>query len=452
MRKALKNEILQVLDSIDRIHLQVEKTLEDKKAEQAAAGLVDCQNAAIAVGTSIDNSEGEGTDAVKQLEEYCELIYHIHESILSGEYESPSKIYKKLNKKYLQIRNNIAYNIPVRKEVVFLPYKASMWDSLESVWRKCCEDPECDVNVIPIPYFDKNPDGSPRQLHYEGSQYPKDVPVIHYENYNLEESHPDEIYIHNPYDEYNYVTSVHPAYYSKLLKNYTDKLVYIPYFVLAEPDPKNPASIEGISHFAQTPGVLHADEVWVQSENMRLCYVEAMCQWCGENTRKIWEKKILAKGSPKFDKVADTRKEDLTLPEDWIAKIRNTDGTDKKVILYNTGVSALLKEDERMTDKIEDVLKTFYEHKDKVTLLWRPHPLIEATISSMRPKLWERYASLVDKYKKENWGIYDDSPDLNRAIATADAYYGDGSSVVQLCQSVGMPVMIQSVNVTRAPE
>lgn len=46
-----------------------------------------------------------------------------------------------------------------------------------------------------------------------------------------------------------------------------------------------------------------------------------------------------------------------------------------------------------------------------------------------------------------NWGIYDDTSDLDRAICLADAYFGDHSSVVQLCQKVGMPIMIQNVNV-----
>jgi hypothetical protein len=36
---------------------------------------------------------------------------------------------------------------------------------------------------------------------------------------------------------------------------------------------------------------------------------------------------------------------------------------------------------------------------------------------------------------------------LERAIAVSDAYFGDGSSVVQLCQKAGMPVMIQNVDV-----
>ena len=68
----------------------------------------------------------------------------------------------------------------------------------------------------------------------------------------------------------------------------------------------------------------------------------------------------------------------------------------------------------------------------EVALLWRPHPLIKDTIQGMLPNLWEEYQKLVQQYKEEGWGIYDDTADLDRAIALSDAYYGDGSSVVQL--------------------
>ena len=84
---------------------------------------------------------------------------------------------------------------------------------------------------------------------------------------------------------------------------------------------------------------------------------------------------------------------------------------------------------------------------DEVALLWRPHPLIKATIESMRPELWKEYEKLVEEYKKEGWGIYDDTADMDRAVALCDAYYGDGSSLVQLCQEAGKPVMIQNVEI-----
>ena len=70
----------------------------------------------------------------------------------------------------VQIENSIKHEIPEWREAVFLPYKASMWDSLESVWRAAWEDPDCDAYVIPIPYYDRNPDRSLGELHYEGDQ------------------------------------------------------------------------------------------------------------------------------------------------------------------------------------------------------------------------------------------------------------------------------------------
>ena len=68
-------------------------------------------------------------------------------------------------------------------------------------------------------------------------------------------------YIHNPYDDWNLVTCVHPRYFSANLKKYTDKLVYIPYFVLDEIEPDDQASIDGMKHFIWTPGVINTDKV-----------------------------------------------------------------------------------------------------------------------------------------------------------------------------------------------
>ena len=55
--------------------------------------------------------------------------------------------------------------------------------------------------------------------------YPEYVPVTWYGDYDIEGRKPDMIFIHNPYDEFNYVTSVHPMFYAKELKKYTDMLV-----------------------------------------------------------------------------------------------------------------------------------------------------------------------------------------------------------------------------------
>ena len=54
----------------------------------------------------------------------------------------------------------------------------------------------------------------------------------------------------------------------------------------------------------------------------------------------------------------------------------------------------------------------------------------------MRPSLWKEYEQIVNQYKEEGWGMYDDTSDVERAVILSDIYYGDHSSVVQLCQAV----------------
>ena len=72
---------------------------------------------------------------------------------------------------------------------------------------------------------------------------------------------------------------------------------------------------------------------------------------------------------------------------------------------------------------------------------------MQATLTSMRPELWESYSAILNDYRTGGWGIYDDSPELDRAIAVSDAYYGDWSSVVQLYKETGKPIMIQNVEI-----
>jgi hypothetical protein len=454
MRKAQKEQAGKLVELLSQAHEEIKKFLEQNIPNMALDLLAQCQETVIELGNFIEKSEGEDCAAVRFLENYCELVYNIHEEVSQSDSVNEIKIYKNLRKHLIQIENSINNDIPLKKEVAFFPYKASMWDSLESVYLAAKEDENCDAYCVPIPYFDLKPDRSLGEMHYEGDQYPKNIEVVDWQAYNFEERNPDEIYIHNPYDDWNLVTSVHPRFYSKNLKEHTEKLIYIPYFVLGEIEPDNQEAIDGMKHFIWTPGVINADKVIVQSEKMKKIYVNeylkaAKAEGLGGShlDRNYLEKKILGLGSPKFDKVNNTKKDDLEIPEDWLKIIEKPDGTWKKIIFYNTSVGALLKHNEQMLDKMRYVFGIFKENKDEVALLWRPHPLIENTVKAMRPQLWEQYKVIVDQYKQEGWGIYDDTADMDRAVVLSDGYYGDGSSVVQIYQQTGKPIMLQNVDI-----
>lgn len=445
MSTTLKSIATDMLGMLQQAHESIFTSFKEGNPDAVVELLEDCQEGAIVFGTKIEEIKGE-SPVISTLEQYCETLYHVHEAIVEGENFDGQASATMLLDSFSAVEKSVEKNILQRKIAVFLPYKASMWDSLESVWKAAEADPDCDAYVIPIPYYDKGIDGALGEMHYEGEQYPESVPVTDYKTFDFGTLRPDMIFIHNPYDEYNLATSVHPFFYSKNLKKFTDNLVYIPYFVLDEIEPSDERAVKSMEHFCTKPGVVKADTVIVQSEKMRQAYIRALVEFAGEESRPIWEKKILGLGSPKYDKVLEENA-NIVVPDDWKEILYKEDGTKKKVVLYNTGLGAMLEFDEAMIHKIENVLKTFSDNREEVALLWRPHPLMKATLQSMKPKLLEQYERLVAVYQEEGWGIYDDTADLDRAVKISDAYYGDSSSVIQLFRKLGKPVMVQDVNI-----
>lgn len=442
MRKRDKQGLLELIRTVYNAHDEIKKLLKLGDTRAASGLIADCQESLLNIGEVIIQSEGEQFVTIGLVEDYCREIFNIYNSVSDiTDFES---VRKTLNRMLTDIKKSIDRDVVERKEIVFMPYKASMWDSLESVWKAADADPECDAYVVPIPYYDRNPDHSFGEFHYEGGDYPDYVPVTHYNNYDISKRRPDVIYIHNPYDDCNYVTSVDPRYYSIELKKYTDELVYIPYFVLAEPDPNDTNSVESVAHFAITPGVVNADKVIVQSEAMKQTYIKALLNKFGDTAenRNILENKILGMGSPKFDKLNDNSV-DLYIPAEWSNHIFTKDGKRKKVVFYNTGVSMFLQFNNRMLRKIESVFQDFAKQKDNIVLLWRPHPLLKTTIKSMRPQLLSDYERILRVFKESDIGILDESTDLERAIKISDVYFGDISSVVELFSKQNKPVLFQ---------
>ncbi len=440
MRKYMKQKLIQLLESTKNYDQLVGKYFLEGNMSAVSEILAKSQDVAIKIGETIEKTEGEGTKTVGLLEEYCEMLWNVSQSQNMAELK---QALNQLDIKRGQIVKSINEDIPVKLEVVFLPYKVAMWDSLESVWKAAADDPTCDAYVVPIPYYDKNADGSLGQMHYEGNDYPSYVPIVDFRAYDIEARRPDIIYIHNPYDNNNAVTSVHPNYYAERIHQFTEKLVYIPYFVTY-----------GVSQDLRVlPGVLYAHNVIVATDRDKKDYIEGIEAWLKKqpnpqdflNYIPNWKEKFLVLGSPKMDKVAKTTRNDDDLPEEWIRKIYSRDGSKKKVIMYNTSIQALLKSDE-MLKKIKHTIETF-KKKEDVVLWWRPHPLYMSTIQTSKPYMIEEYREIVSSYIKDDVGIYDDTPELNRAIAWADAYYGDHSSLVNLFEEAGKKVLIQSVRV-----
>lgn len=407
----MKNKILDIVETLFSAHDDIEKLLKQNIISIALSLLGDCQNAIISVGEIIQNSEGESHHVVELIENYCKELFDFYNALLEGkEYDVTCKV---INKSLTTIKEGIEKDIKGTIEVVFMPYKASMWDSLESIWKAACEDPECDAYVVPIPYYDRNPDYSFGDLHYDGNGFPDYVPITDYREYNEFKRRPDVIYIHNPYDDCNYVTSVHPIYYSKELKKSTDCLVYIPYGMLASLDKKK-------------------NIVPVAAKHVDFYIMQADTQYDSFVSNGVPKEKLLIMGSPKIDFALNELK-NVEVSETWKNKIQT-----KKTFLINVSISYFLRCSD-WESYIKNILKLIKDNEDCI-FIWRPHPLLESTIKSMRPGFMNLYNYYVDFIINQHNVIKDQNCTSFMALKAADGMISDYSSLAYSFLAAGKPI------------
>ncbi len=425
MRKIQKQEILEFIKSLDEANEEIKSMLENNRITEAQSLLAQCQEFAIQLGETIERLTDAECPVIAEIETYCECLYHAYGQV--GIDIPVNKIYKTLKKQLLKVENGVKNDISVRKEIAFFPYKASMWDSLESVYLAAKADEDCDAYCVPIPYYDINSEREFGQMHYEGKEFPPDIEVIDWETYQFEERRPDVIFIHNPYDDYNLVTTVHPRFYSSNLKKYTETLVYVPYF--------STAGKMGEA-FNLCPAYIHADYIVIQNKEHRQFYHEA-----------IPDKKFLALGSPKFDRVLRMCNNPQQMPKEW-----HEIAAGRKIYFYNTSITGMLRDTEQFLKKMQYVFECFENNKN-ACILWRPHPLLESTFASLRPEYRSVYEKMKDYFFTTQLGIYDTTPDITNSIAFSDAYIGDaGTSVTSLFGIAGKPIFILNNQIHEAPK
>ena len=187
-----------------------------------------------------------------------------------------------------------------KRQMVFLPHSMKYFESIRPLVDALLKAEDMECKIIPIPYYDKYGDGSPKELHYEGDAFPKEYKINDYRTYDFVSELPDCIVINSSYDEFNQVWSVAPSFYSKEMKKYTKKLIYIPWFVTDEINPnakEDEKAFINMEYYVTVPGLFHSDLTIVQSEEMKKAYLAKIEEFAGKDVAKKMEKKIAGAGS-----------------------------------------------------------------------------------------------------------------------------------------------------------
>jgi hypothetical protein len=400
---------------MENAHKTIDKVIDIYNAQQLYDMLQVMQESAIQIGNEVEQSEGENHPIVKKLETYCELVWLCSQE---ENRQEKLKINKKLSRFIIQIYSQIKNEIPEKVVCLFLPYQASMWDSLESIWNAAKDYEGCECYVMPIPYYDKNPDGSIGNMHYDGMDFPDYVPITSWEQIDLRQLHPDFTFIHNPYDQFNNVTTIDPDYYVKNLKEVSEMVIYSPYFISGMY-----LDAEAFNNKILVPSLLLVDKIVTQSKEQYDLYIKI-----GINADKL-----ILSGSPKFDAYVNLDYKGIEIPKEWKEKIGNN-----KVIIINTSIGHMLKFKTYM-DFLTKTLN-FLASQEGITLIWRPHPLFESTIKRMRSEWMVQYKSNIESIKSKG-AIIDEFADNKIATVASDGMISDMSSWTRQYMITGKPVL-----------
>lgn len=418
-KKIITDVMHSVKEEIEKIghHINNGKFWTDNQTEDIIKNvqekLADIQQALIETGNLIEQIKGENTESVKCIEKFCDTLYMVYQGNtydITGEFDNLNSV----------IENEII----MRKEIVIMPYRAADWSYVKNIWKQTEKNPETDVIVAVLPYYYKEYDGSVKEYVNELNDFPEEINAIDICSYNLELHHPDMIYIQNPFDNENKAVSVYKEYYSDVLKKNTDKLVYVQSFQLEEFSSNDERAYKNMSSYCTVPGVVNADKVYVQSDNMREIYIKKLTEFAGDNTEDIWRKKICVKPEWMNDKKETTSHEG-----------------GKKRILFYTSISGIMQNQDEAVEKIERVLKTFKQYSEEIEVVWCVQELVDAVLPSLNRKLYECLKDIRNNYIIEKIGYVCNDKD-KKSLSSCDAYYGDTSPIVQEYRNEGKPVMI----------
>ncbi len=130
------------------------------------------------------------------------------------------------------------------------------------------------------------------------------------------------------------------------------------------------------------------------------------------------------------------------LSDAWKSMLMGMDGTRKKVILYVNDISEFIMYREKALNKLETVLQTFYEARERILLWWRPCGQMISALGLVDKGLAEWYSVILKQYRSAGWGVCDESGDKQQALDVCDAYYGASNALVKKIQDRGKPIMI----------
>lgn len=465
--------------------------MQERKYAGVISALPELQQLVVDFGTLLEQVRGETNPCVQKvvakIQAYCDALYVVYEQLntrlqepgapeagqqsvdVPGADATVRASYEAFACSYTEMKAGIQEACVRRRSVLFVCAGARKWDVYERLCEQERQNPDTDVYIICVPTMFKDI--------YGHAEYEQDTEAAHtlqmqkdirnyiqkmygasegtiqfmpWEKVNLTLLAPDTIYIQDPYDGENPCLTIPPMYYAGNLRKYTKHLVYVPAFKVKEFGAEDTTDIYNMKHYVTAPALMYADQIYVQSENLRERYLEKLTEFSGDTYSDVWKQKLVVSGNYVWDLRRDTTAVDDRQNGSMSAEVES-----RKTILYCIGENELASLGKRALAHVESRLQIFADNYEnlQVMICFYPPGLAEWEVDLQRVKtlteMLRTYAEtnqtwcmLEQPQEKENFAAY-----RERLVMNCDAYYGSPSPYVHAFTLCEKPVMLGSTEI-----
>lgn len=433
--------VLQLLDSLKTAHGQLRADFKqggipDKDMQL----LTDCQDAAITIGTAIENENGQNHPTVALLEEYCEKVYRLFEkagNVFNGDAGSAENADFSVEMSGLEELLDLIIESYLKdgkkKKYVFLPSTIAEWKGMLPRYEQLRQDAGSDTSVIIVPTAFRDHAGNPvgeakvdEDLFAMLGKTPG-LEVTDYRQFDFGHEHPYSFVIADPFDEYESARTVHPFFYSENLSKYCDRLIFCHSYELDEIQSDEPKALENVKRIIKSPGVLFSDIIYVPNENMKKTYLEVLKETDGEVHADYWDEKIKVYEAP---------------CEDARDGMNSEGQSSRKTVLFYVGISDIFVYKEKAFNWIRNTLSVFDESKEKTENIWLMEDEWKDNFSEVFPEGRQMLDEIIETFEKSGGKVTSYEESL-AAIREADAFYGSPGYFMNLCVRRKIPVMVR---------
>jgi hypothetical protein len=310
------------------------------------------------------------------------------------------------NIKRLIIRAEGEHNPKIK--AAFFVQEMSVWPSLESVYEAFVSDPDCEADLVYIPFEHQNKSKFRDEIvDYKNAGWH----IVHCKDYDLATKSPDFTFFLKPYD------GIPIQFYITEVDKIIERSIYIPYFL-------NWMSIDNLDflikfHF-QLPLHNKAWKIFDAPKYTNKSHIKYGSR-NGENVEIV--------GHPRFDYHQEIIKFNYNIPPSWRKIIEN-----KTVFMWNTHTPMITDKPNNRNwatfEKFGQSMLEYFKLQQKAVLLWRPHPMFFQSLIHNKLMTEKEVVTLKNNFLNSKNIILDTTSDYRYAFSIADALISDASSLL----------------------